>query len=73
MESILSDTAQTTLKAQLAHGDVGSLSSGGGASAPRGPVQEEQFAGTPEQVFGEEATSRWANLAFMDVPAKKLA
>jgi hypothetical protein len=74
MESIFADTARTTLPAQLAHGDVGALPTGGGpAAAPGGPVQQEQFNGEPEQVFGEEAASRWASLAFMDGPSKKTA
>lgn len=71
MESIFADTAKTTLAQQLAHGDVGTPppgSSGGGKLA-----QQEQFNGAPEQVFGEEAASRWADLAFMDAPAKKTA
>lgn len=72
MESIFADTARTTLPAQLAHGDVGALPSAGGA-APQGPVQEEKFNGTPEQVFGEDTASRWASLAFMDGPTKKTA
>lgn len=74
MESIFADTARTTLQAQLAHGDTGQLPSGGGSmSAPAGPIQEEKFNGTPEQVFGEETASRWASLAFMDGPSKKTA
>lgn len=67
MESIFADTARTTLPAQLAAGDSGS------SVAPQALAQEEKFAGTPEQVFGEETASRWANLAFMDSPSKKTA
>lgn len=74
MESIFADTARTTLASQLAHGDVGSPPGGGtSVSSAPGVSQQEQFTGTPEQVFGEESTSRWANLAFMDAPAKKTA
>lgn len=76
MESIFADTARTTLPAQLAHGDVGALPQPDGSvssGAPQGPSQQEQFNGTPEQVFGEESASRWASLAFMDAPAKKSA
>lgn len=75
MESIFADTARTTLASQLAHGDVGTPPPGAGgmSGAPQGPVQQEQFVGNPEQVFGEENASRWANLAFMDAPAKKTA
>lgn len=76
MESIFADTARTTLPAQLAHGDVGALPQPDGSmssGAPQGPAQQEQFNGSPEQVFGEESASRWASLAFMDAPAKKTA
>lgn len=70
MESIFADTALTTLPSQLAAGDTGDTF---GGVAPQDPIQKEQFVGTPEQVFGEETTSRWANLAFMNVPDKKTA
>lgn len=70
MESIFADTARTTLPSQLAAGDSGGT---GGGVAPIGPAQKEKFAGTPEQVFGEETASRWADLAFMNAPAKKTA
>lgn len=66
MESIFADTAQTTLPAMLAGGDSGT------GTSPK-PSQQEQFVGTPEQVFGEETTSRWANLAFSTSPIKKTA
>lgn len=68
MESILADTAATTLQEQFSHGDVNPVPSG--ASVPVQP-QQEQFAGRPEDVFGEESASKWAALAFMDVPGKK--
>ena len=64
MESIFADTARTTLQSQLAAGDGGA---GGGTT------QQEQFQGAPEEVFGEEVASRWANLAFAESPTKKLA
>lgn len=66
MEAIFADTARTTLPAMMASPDPNST------SAP--PLsQQEQFHGSPEQVFGEESASRWANLAFMDAPPKKSA
>lgn len=65
MESIFEDTASTTLPAMLAAGD-----SGGGTAAPRSLAQQELFNGSPEQVFGEETASRWADLAFLDTPGK---
>lgn len=67
MKAIFADTAKTTLPAMLAGGDNGASRSSPGVS------QQEQFVGTPEQVFGEDTTSRWANLAFADAPVKKTA
>lgn len=61
LASILAHTAATTLPNMLS-------AERGGMGAPGG--QEEQFNGTPEQVFGEETTSRWSSLAFMDAPKK---
>lgn len=69
MESIFADTARTTLPTMIANGDSGGQ---GGSSSP-GPTQQEQFHGAPEEVFGEEVASRWANLAFTDPQAKKTA
>lgn len=66
MQSIFADTAKTTLATQAAHGDVDV-----GGNCAQGPVLQEQFSGTPEQVFGEEAASVWAHLAFADSPSKK--
>lgn len=60
MTNILADTAMTTLQSQLA-GEMPSAANGGSTSHG----VREQFSGTPEQAFGEETTSRWANLAFM--------
>jgi hypothetical protein len=64
MESIFADTAATTLASQLANGDVSPTSTSK-------QLVQQQISGTPEQIFGEEATSKWANLAFMDSPTKK--
>lgn len=72
MESIFADTAMTTLQSQLAHGDSGGAPVEGTAK-PSGVTQQEQFSGTPEQMFGEETASRWADLAFMESPTKKTA
>jgi hypothetical protein len=68
MESIFADTAMTTLASQTAHGDAPTTSNSGMRIA-----QQEQFIGDPEQVFGEDVASRWANLAFIESPSKKLA
>lgn len=69
MADILADTAMTTLPKMLSSSDPLSegMSSGGSSKI----TQQEQFNGTPEQVFGEEVASKWANLAFMDAPLKK--
>jgi hypothetical protein len=72
MEAIFADTARTTLPSMLAVGDSNAMpepgSTGGG-----GLVQQEQFHGTPEQVFGEETAGRWADLAFAEPTPKKSA
>lgn len=70
MADILADTAMTTLPKMLGAGDSAARPSEGTQSRV---VQEEKFVGSPEEVFGEEAASKWANLAFMDAPAKKTA
>jgi hypothetical protein len=57
MQSILADTARTTLP-QMIESD---RQQGMGSSHV---VQEEQIIGTPEQNFGEETVGNWANLAF---------
>lgn len=58
LASMLADTARTTLQEQLA-----AESSGGNGSSPT-LVQQEQVNGTPEELFGEDASSKWAELAF---------
>lgn len=72
MAAILADTARTTLPTMMSHGDPSS-----GQGSPSMISQQEQFHGTPEEVFGEAAmmrpdgSSHWADLAF--APAKKTA
>lgn len=56
MASILADTAITTLREQ-----TGADTQSSGASQLQ---QVEHINGTPEEVFGEEVTSRWAHAAF---------
>jgi hypothetical protein len=69
MHDILADTARTTLSTMMSNGDTGN-----GSSEPSSKLsQTEQFNGTPEQVFGEEVASRWANLAFVSPPLKNSA
>lgn len=67
MESIFADTASTTLKNQISHGDTNPV----GSSSRQGITQQEQISGTPEQIFGEEIASKWANLAFAEPAVKK--
>ena len=78
MADILADTASTTLASQLANGDRMGQPLAGSAvsvSSSSSPVQQEQFHGNPEEVFGSAAmpradgSSHWADLAFM--PNKK--
>ncbi len=68
MEAIFADTAATTLMEQAAAGDT---SSTGGSSSGGVQTAMEHIRGTPEEVFGEDTTSKWASLAFM--PGKKTA
>ena len=63
MAAIFADTAAKTLPNMLANDRGGSQSSGVSSI--------EQINGTPEQVFGEEMTQKWAALAFMDGSNKK--
>lgn len=70
MADILADTAMTTLPNMLAGGDSNVY--GAAPRAAHAPQQAEQFNGDPAQVFGKEASSRWASLAFMGDSKKKL-
>lgn len=65
LESILADTAKTTLPGFLANDRGQAMPTGPGAS----PEQHVVSQTTPEQLFGEEAAGRWASLAFMDAPS----
>lgn len=73
LADILADTAMTTLPTQMSagHDSVGgAMADPSSVSRNHIPVQQEQFNGTPEQVFGEVAamradgSSHWADLAF---------
>lgn len=66
MADIFADTAMNTLPKMMSGGDTITESTAGVSKM----AQQEQFAGTPEQVFGEEVASKWANLAFMDAPPR---
>jgi len=73
MADILADTAMTTLPSQLSGGDsMGRPTPGGAASVSRttAPVQQEQFAADPSDIFDgaqvrADGSSHWADLAFM--------
>jgi hypothetical protein len=69
MAKILADTARTTLPNMISNGDTGVMSED--FRPAHSITQQEQINGTPEQVFGEEVASRWANLAFTESPNKK--
>jgi len=63
MEQILADTAATTLPTMLQNDR-------GPNGAPPHTGGTEQFDATPEEVFGSDASSKWANLAFGGSPTK---
>lgn len=66
MESILADTAASTLPKFLQNdGKMHQPSVGGGLA------ENVVAASTPEDLFGDDVTSKWASLAFMDSPTKK--
>jgi hypothetical protein len=63
MSSILADTARTTLSNMIANGDSRVIPEVGSSSSP-GLIQQEQVNGSPEELFGEDTASKWAELAF---------
>ena len=71
MQEILAHTAMTSLPQMLSAPDHGMPRGAGMPGDNPGIQQQEQFNGTPEQVFGDGA-SRWADLAFME-PKKQTA
>ena len=70
MADILADTAMTTLPKMMSNGDASSKYPAGPSSKVS---QVEHFVGSPEEVFGDEAASKWANLAFMESPGRKMS
>ena len=56
-DSILSDTAKTTLPTMLA-------AESSKTPQPTGAVERLVESSTPEELFGESASSKWAQLAF---------
>lgn len=79
MESILSDTAVNSLPKMMQH-DVPMMleqarMTGGSVGMPPalsadGTVEKIVSSHTPEDLFGEEVSSKWADLAFASVPTK---
>ena len=65
MADILADTAMTTLQEQIANESSSERGSGSRVQ------QQEQINGTPEEIFGTQMTSKWADLAFATPPSKK--
>ena len=69
LQSILEDTARTTLPAMMGQIDGPSMNTGPGFGAVEMAVSQS----TPEQLFGEENMSKWSMLAFMPKPGPKVA
>lgn len=65
MASILADTAANTLPTMLENDSV-RISS----PRPTGAVERVVASASPEDLFGEEAASKWADLAFMGTHVK---
>lgn len=65
LESVLADTAASTLPKMLQND--GKFSS---KPSPTGIVEQVVAASNPEDIFGEDTASKWANLAFMDMSPK---
>jgi len=65
MADILADTAAKTLPAMI-ESDRSKV-----VTAPVGTIERAVAAHSPEQLFGEEAASKWAALAFAE-PSNKL-
>ena len=65
MASILADTAENTLQTMIE-----SDSRKSSQPQPTGTIERIVASASPEDLFGEEAASKWAELAFMGVPKK---
>lgn len=65
MASILADTAERTLPAMLEN-DRSRLA----PPVMGGAIERTVASHTPDELFGEEVTSKWADLAFTGVPNK---
>jgi hypothetical protein len=66
MESILADTASSTLPKMLQN-ERPNMS----PPANGGVAEQVVASASPEDLFGEDVASKWADLAFMSSPTKK--
>jgi len=66
MEAILADTAASTLPKMLKNDRPGMSSAVNGGAA-----EQVVAASNPEDLFGEDVSSKWANLAFSSSNTKK--
>jgi len=64
MESILADTALNTLPTMM------NENARQQPPPPAGSVESVIANSTPEELFGDETSSKWAQLAFMQTPKK---
>ena len=67
LESILADTAASTLPMMLQNDSKGAPMQ----SRPTGLAEQVVAAADPDQLFGDDVASKWADLAFMDSKTKK--
>lgn len=63
MAAILADTAEKTLPTMLENERIKT-------PMPTGKIENLVANHEPEELFGEETTSKWADLAFMGMPKK---
>lgn len=66
MEAILADTAASTLPMMLQGDAKGHTAAVGG-----GLAEQVVASAAPEEIFGEDVASKWADLAFMGASTKK--
>jgi len=67
MESILADTAMSTLPKMIQNEGRQQVPS----TAAGGVAEHIVASANPEDIFGDETASKWASLAFADSPIKK--
>lgn len=64
MASILADTAMNTLPSMM------NETTRQQPPPPAGSIESIVASAAPEELFGDEASSKWAQLAFMETPKK---